>query len=91
MFSATQAFPVYLQGFGQTSQDVISVFQPIADVVQEYFELQTKQAQVQVPSTKQASIIPSVVGISPIYLIAGGVLAWFLLRKKSEVKNKKKS
>ena len=87
MFGITKQFPSYLQGFGQdtsTVQDWISdVMKPIADVVKEYYDL---QAQRVVQSA-------SLTGISPIYLIAGGLVVWYLFRggtKGQKVRRRKK-
>jgi len=85
MFGITHAFPSYLMhGFGQdtsTTSDVQSwitdIMKPIADVVKEYYDLQYQQNVVQAQKVVQSTAFPS---ISPIYLIAGGLVIWYLFR-----------
>lgn len=74
-----------LDGFGQESvQDWLTgVVAPIADVAKTYFDVQIPpQAQAVVASTPFPSI-------SPIYLIGGGLVLWWLFR--GGLKGKKKS
>ncbi len=80
MFGIIRPLPVYLQGLGQdtTVQDWIGdVMKPIADVVKEYYDLQYQQQGVQAQKVVQATPFPS---ISPIYLIVGGLVVWWLFK-----------
>ena len=90
MFGRTRQFPTYLQGLGQDTSDVQSwisdVMKPIADVVKEYYDLQTLQQGIPTQQTIQTA---SLSGISPIYLIVGGLVAWYLL-KGSGIKGQRK-
>jgi len=96
MFGITKPFPPYLQGFGQdttiTGQDIQSwitdIMKPIADVVKEYYDLQYQQQGIQAQKVVQATPFPS---ISPIYLIGGGLLMWWLFKggKKGQGKRRK--
>ncbi len=88
MFGRTGPLPAYLQGsfqgLGQDSTAQVwinDVMKPIADVVKEYFDSQTVQPTIK---TTQASLIPNVGGVSPIFLIAGGLIAWYLFRGKKK-------
>ncbi len=79
-----RSLPVYLmhgfEGFGQdtTTDWIKAILQPIADVVHKYYDpLYQPQAQKVTQITT-----PSTTGISPIYLIGGGILVWLLLRPK---------
>ena len=82
MLGRTKAFPPYLQGFGQDTSTVLpswitDVFKPVAEVVKEYYDLQYQQQYPQAQQVLQSTQFPS---ISPIYLIAGGVVLWYLFR-----------
>ena len=89
MFGATHAFPVYLSGLGQDTSSVTpswisDILRPISEVVKEYYDLQYQQQGLQAQRTLQSTPFPS---ISPIYLIGGGLVAWYLL--KGGIKDKK--
>lgn len=85
MFGTMQPIPIYLRGFGQDTSTATSdvqswisdIMKPIADVVKEYYDLQYKQNVVKAQKVVTATAFPS---ISPVYLIAGGLVIWFLFR-----------
>ena len=85
MFSARQrTLPShFMSGFGQdtTVTDWIStIFQPIADVAKKYYDLQTGQYTPQAQKVVHLTTLPSIASISPIYLIGGGLLIWYLFK-----------
>lgn len=93
MFSSiTESLPVYLMGgFGQdtTVTDWIStIFQPIAEAAKKYYDLQAQQYGVQAQQVVKTTTLPSISGISPIYLIGGGLLIWYLLKGGGEIKGR---
>jgi len=85
MFSThPKSLPSHLMGgFGQdtTVTDWIStIFQPIADVAKKYYDIQAAQYTPQVQKVVQTTTLPSLTSISPIYLIGGGLLIWYLFK-----------
>ncbi len=86
MFGITRPLPSYLQGgFGDTNW-IEDILRPIADTVKSYFD-----AQITQPTTTQKASI-GIGGISPIYLIAGGLVVWWLFKggKKGVVRRRKR-
>jgi len=90
MFGITRMFSPYLMGgFGQevTTESTITeatvkswiddVMKPIADVVKEYYDIQAQQQGVQAQAVVKTASLAS---ISPIYLIAGGLVIWYLFK-----------
>jgi len=82
MFGTTRQFPSYLQGLGQdtstiTPSWITDIMKPIADVIKEYYDLQYQKNIVQ---TQKVASVTGWQGISPIYLIVGGVVIWYLFR-----------
>lgn len=99
MFSSVpQSLPVYLMGgFGQDfGQDttvtdwINTIFQPIAEVAKKYYDLQAQQYGVQAQQVVKTTTLPSISGISPIYLIGGGLLIWYLLKGGGGIKGKRR-
>ncbi len=89
MFAARPSHvPVYLMhgfgDFGDTETSVEGLLSVIANAVSTYFKPTTVTPTVttQTIATQTASIG----GISPIYLIGGGLLAWYLIKKRKGVK-----
>ncbi len=89
---AGRTLPVNLMGgFGQetTAQDWINtILQPIADFAKKYYELQAQQAGAGTQQVLQTTTFPNLGSISPIYLIGGGLLIWYLFKGGGETKGK---
>lgn len=96
MFTAgPRSLPPHLMGgFGQDTTDttitdwITTIFQPIADVAKKYFDLQTQQSQPQ--TVVRTTTLPNLAGISPIYLIGGGLLIWYLFKGGGKIKGKRR-
>lgn len=74
-----------LQGLGQ---DWISDYlNPLANVVQQYYDTQAQQYGVQAQQVVKSTPMPN---ISPIYLIGGGMLLWLLFRGGVKGKERRK-
>jgi hypothetical protein len=92
MFAARPSHvPVYLMhgfgDFGDTETSVEGLLSVIANAVSMYLKPTTVTPTVttQTVATQSASIGE----ISPIYLIGGGLLAWYLIKKRKGVKKTK--
>ena len=82
MFGRTRQFPSYLQGFSQdtstiTPSWITDILKPISDVVKEYYDLQYQQNVV---GTQNKAAVMTFPPISPIYLIVGGLVIWYLFK-----------
>ncbi len=76
-------------GFGDEAQDWIDVtLKPIADIVKKYYDLQSQQNLAQQQQVLKSTTMPSLGSISPIYLVIGAGLIWYLL-KSNGIKGKK--
>jgi hypothetical protein len=89
MLGITRLFPSYLQGLGDDTEPawITNILKPIADTVKQYFDTQTIQ-QTALTQTQQSSLT-GIKSISPIYLIAGGVVMWYIFRGKKKGRNKR--
>ncbi len=91
MFSAAPPhLPVYLMhgfgDFGDTETTIEGAVAAVANALSQYLKGSTTPQ----PVVTQPVIQPSTIGgISPIYLIGGGLLAWYLIKKRKGVKAKK--
>ncbi len=87
MFAARPSHvPVYLMhgfgDFGDTETTIEGLLSTIANAVSAYLKPTTVTPTV----TTQTTSVASVGGISYIYLIGGGLLAWYLLKKSKGVR-----
>ena len=86
MFAARPSHvPVYLMhgfgDFGDTETTIEGLLSTIANAVSAYLKPTTVT-----PTVTTAATTTSVGGISYIYLIGGGLLAWYLLKKSKGVR-----
>lgn len=80
--------PVIIQGFGQDIQTWLTeIVQPISGAVKEYYDVQAKQYGTQALQVASTTPTPT---ISPIYLVGGGVLLWWLFRGGVKGKERRK-
>lgn len=91
MFAARPSHvPVYLMhgfgDFGDTETSVEGLLSVIANAVSTYLKPTTVTPTVTTQPVIQSA---SIGGISPIYLIGGGLLAWYLIKKPKGVKKTK--
>lgn len=63
--------------FGDTDTTIEGALATITDALTKYLKSQQTTQTV----TTQSVIPPTISGISPIWLIGGGVLAWYLFKK----------
>lgn len=83
MFGRTRQFPPFFQGFGAYESSISwvnDILRPVSETVTKYYDLQYEQMHPE--AQRLASSMPSPGGISPVYFIAGGLIAWYLLRDK---------